>query len=335
MPMMKSIVAVTPGAAFELQERAVPAPQPGDVLIKVEACGICRGDVATKEAQRGIVLPRVPGHEVVGTIAELGSAGSRFARGQRVGVGWRGGFCRHCDACRAGNFRACRDPLTTGQSMDGGYAEYMVAQEEALVAIPEGISAAEAAPLLCAGRTTFSALKTGHAQRGDLVAVHGIGGLGHLAIQYAARLGCRTVALSRGTGKEALARQLGAEFYIDTASGDAVRQLQALGGARVLISTAPNAKEASRLIDGLAHNGRMVVVGSTSEPIEIPTRALIGQGAVISGAGYAAIDDALRFSMETGVRPMIETFPLAEAATAFDKMMNATVNFRAVLTMGA
>jgi D-arabinose 1-dehydrogenase-like Zn-dependent alcohol dehydrogenase len=334
MPMMKAVQVGAPGAAFELVERPMPSPGAGEVLIKVEACGICRGDVATKEARHAaITLPRVPGHEVVGTVVETGSPGAAFAVGQRVGVGWRGGYCRRCDACRRGDFHACRNPLTTGQSMDGGYAEYMIAQEEAVVTIPDGITAAEAAPLLCAGRTTFSALKAGGAKRGDLVAIHGIGGLGHLAIQYAARLGCRTAALSRGTAKEALARQLGAEFYIDTSTGDAAAQLQAIGGARVLFCTAPNAKEASRLIDGLGRNGRMVVVGSTNDPLEIPTRALIGQGIVISGAGYATIDDALRFSMEVGVRPMIETFPLADAAIGFDKMMNATVNFRAVLTM--
>jgi D-arabinose 1-dehydrogenase-like Zn-dependent alcohol dehydrogenase len=330
---MKVMAATKPGAPFEMQERAIPEPGPGEVLLKVEACGICRGDVATRDARHGIDLPRIPGHEVVGTIAKLGSSSARFPRGQRVGVGWRGGFCRRCDACLAGNFRACRSPLTTGQDMDGGYAEYMVAQEEVLVAIPEGVTSAEAAPLLCAGRTTFSALKTGGAKSGDLVAVQGIGGLGHLAIQYASRQGCRVAALSHGTSKEALARQLGAEFYFDTAAGDGAAQLKALGGASVLFCTAPNARATSQLIGGIRHGGRMVVVGSTTEPLEIPTRAFVGQGLTISGAGYASIDDALRFSMEVGVRPMIEKFPLAEAVAGFDKMMNSTVKFRAVVTM--
>lgn len=331
--MMRAVVATKPGAPFELQERAIPEPASGEVLLKVEACGICRGDAATREARQGIALPRIPGHEVVGTIAKLGAPGGRFALGQRVGVGWRGGYCRRCEACLAGNFRACRNPLTTGQDMDGGYAEYMMAQEAVLVSMPEGISSAEAAPLLCAGRTTFSGLKTGGAKPGDLVAIQGIGGLGHLAIQYAARQGCHVVALSHGTGKEALARQLGAEFYIDTSAGDGAAQLKALGGASLLFCTAPNAKENTQLIEGIRHGGRMVVVGSTAEPLEIPTRALIGQGLTISGSGYSTIDDTLRFSMEAGVKPMIETFPLAEAVKGFDKMMNSTVKFRAVVTM--
>ena len=334
MPTMKAVRVAASGAAFELVDCAVPEPAAGEVLIKVAACGICRGDATTKEGRHGIVLPRIPGHEVVGTVVKLGSPSTRFAVGRRVGVGFRAGYCHHCDACLRGDFAACSDALTTGQSVDGGYAEYIVAQEEALVAIPDGIAAAEAAPLLCAGRTTFAALTNSGAKAGDLVAIHGIGGLGHLAIQYAAKRGCRTVALSRGTGKEALARSLGAEFYIDTSVENAAARLQELGGAKVLLCTAPNAKEASQLIAGLGRNGRMVVVGSTNEPLEVPVRALIGQGVVISGAGPASIDKALSFSIEAGVRPMIETFPLADAATAFDKMMNATVNFRAVLTMG-
>jgi D-arabinose 1-dehydrogenase-like Zn-dependent alcohol dehydrogenase len=331
--MMKAVVATKAGAPFEFVERAVPEPAAGEVLIKVEACGICRGDRATKDARHGVTLPRIPGHEVAGTVAKHGSSPTRFKLGQRVGVGWRAGGCGRCDACRAGNFGACRNQLTTGQSVDGGYAEYMIAREEAVVAIPDGISAAEAAPLLCAGRTTFSALRSSGAAKGDLVAIHGIGGLGHLAIQFAARLGCHVAALSRGTDKEALARSLGAEFYIDTNAVDAAAELKALGGARVLLCTAPNAKETSSLIGGIARNGRMVVVASTTEPIEVPSQALIGGGVVISGAGWTSIGDALRFSNENGVRPMIETFPLAQAATAFDKMMNSTVHFRAVLTM--
>ncbi len=332
---MKAVVATKPGAPFELVERDIPEPGAGEILIKVAACGICRGDAATKDARHGIVLPRVPGHEVAGTVARLGTGITKFTLGQRVGVGWRAGGCGKCDACRAGNFNACRNQGTTGQTVDGGYAEYMVAREEAVVSMPDGISLADAAPLLCAGRTTFSGLRNGGAAKGDLVAVHGIGGLGHLAIQYAARMGCRVAVLSRGTEKEALARSLGAEFYIDTRGGDGAAQLKALGGARLLLCTAPNPKEASSLIGGIARNGRMVVVGSAEEPLEIPIQALIGGGIVVSGAGWTSIDDALRFSSDNGVKPMIETFPLAQAATAFDKMMNSTVHFRAVLTMGA
>jgi D-arabinose 1-dehydrogenase-like Zn-dependent alcohol dehydrogenase len=333
MPMMKAMVAIERGAPFMLQERPVPEPGPGEVLLKVEACGVCRGDVATREARHGMALPRVPGHEVVGTIAAFGSPSARFAAGQRVGVGWRGGYCRRCDACLSGNFRACRNGLTTGQDMDGGYAEYMVAHEAALVAIPDGIASAEVAPLLCAGRTTFSALKTGGAKPGELVAVQGIGGLGHLAIQYASRAGCRVAALSHGASKEALARQLGAEIYIDTSAADGAAQLKALGGAAVLFCTAPNAKEISKLIGGVRHGGRMAIVGSTDEPLEIPTRAFIGQNLTISGAGNTTIEEALQVSMDRGVKPIIETFALADAVAGFDKMMNSTVKFRAVVTM--
>jgi D-arabinose 1-dehydrogenase-like Zn-dependent alcohol dehydrogenase len=333
MPMMKAMVALKPGAPFELQERPIPEPGPGEVLLKVEACGVCRGDVATHDARHGIVLPRIPGHEVVGTIAKLGTPGTRFRLGQRLGVGWRGGFCRRCEACLSGNFRACRDPLTTGQTMDGGYAEYMVAQEEVLVTIPETLSSAEAAPLLCAGRTTYSALRSSGAKAGDIVAVQGIGGLGHLAIQYAARQGCRVAALSHGASKEALARQLGAEFYIDTSARDGAAQLKALGGAAVLFSTAPNADEITHMIGGIRHGGRMVIVGSTDEPLKISTRVFIGQNVTISGAGNASIDDALRFSMELGVKPMIETFALSDAAAGYNKMVDATVKFRAVVTV--
>jgi D-arabinose 1-dehydrogenase-like Zn-dependent alcohol dehydrogenase len=334
MPSMKAMVATKPGAPFELQERPIPEPRSGEVLLKVEACGVCRGDAATHEARHGITLPRIPGHEVVGTIAGFGSASTRYALGQRVGVGWRGNYCRHCEACLRGNFRTCRNGLTTGQDMDGGYAEYMVAHEAALVSIPDGIASAEVAPLLCAGRTTFSALKTGGAKAGELVAVQGIGGLGHLAIQYAARQGCRVAALSHGTGKEALARELGAEIYIDTSATDGAAALKALGGAAVLFCTAPNSKEISKLLGGVRHSGRVAIVGSTDEPLEIPTRAFIGQNLTISGAGATPIEEALSASMAHGVKPIIETFPLADAVAGFDKMMNSTVKFRAVVTMG-
>ena len=333
MPSMKAMVAIKPGAPFELHERPIPQPGVGEVLLKVEACGVCRGDLATRDARHGINLPRIPGHEVVGTIAAFGSPSSKFSSGQRVGVGWRGGYCLRCDSCLSGNFRACRNGLTTGQDMDGGYAEYMVAHEAALVTIPDGIASAEVAPLLCAGRTTFSALKTGGAKAGDLIAVQGIGGLGHLAIQYASRQGCRVAALSHGAGKEALARQLGAEIYIDTSATDGAAALKALGGAALLFCTAPNAKEISKLLGGIRHGGRMVIVGSTDEPLEIPTRAFIGQNLTISGSGTATIEEALRTSMERNVKPIIESFALADAVAGFDKMMNSTVKFRAVVTM--
>jgi D-arabinose 1-dehydrogenase-like Zn-dependent alcohol dehydrogenase len=333
MPSMNAMVATKPGAPFQLQERPIPEPGPGEVLMKVEACGVCRGDAATSEARHGITLPRIPGHEVVGTIAAFGSASDRYALGQRVGVGWRGNYCQRCEACLSGNFRACRNGLTTGQDIDGGYAEYMVAHEAALVTIPEGISSAEVAPLLCAGRTTFSALKTGRATAGELVAVQGIGGLGHLAIQYAVRQGCRVAALSHGANKEALARQLGAEIYIDTSATDGAAALKALGGAALLFCTAPNSKQISKLLGGVRHSGRVAIVGSSDEPLEIPTRAFIGQSLTMTGAGNTPIEEALQASMERGVKPIIETFPLAEAVAGFDKMMNATVRFRAVVTM--
>ena len=330
---MKAVIARRPGAVLELVEREIPVPGAGEVLLKVEACGICRGDLATKDGRHGIDLPRVPGHEVVGTIESIGAQSTRFALGQRVGVGWRAGACGRCEACRAGNAAACRNALTTGQHVDGGYAEYMIAREEALVQIPAGMAPAAAAPLLCAGRTTFAAFKNAGAKKGDLVVVQGIGGLGHLGSQIAAKLGCRTVAISHGKSKEEFARSLGADVYIDAAAQDPVALLREMGGVQAMLCTAPNSQENSALIEAMRSGWRFMVVGHADDPLQVPVRALI-RGVQVTGAGVATMADALDFARNNGVQPMIETFSLEDANTAFNKMMDGTVHFRSVLAMG-
>ena len=335
MPTMKAMQVRAPGADFELIERAIPEPKDHEVLVKVEACGICHGDSLVKEGGHfpGLSHPRVPGHEVVGVVAVLGPAVTNWKLGQRVGVGWHGGHCGYCGACRKGEFGACAASLVTGLSTDGGYAEYMLGREEAMVSIPDDLTSVEAAPLLCAGGTTFTALREGGATGGDVVAIHGLGGLGHLAVQFAAKLGYKTVALSRGKDKEALARKLGADAYIDTNEGGAAKRLQALGGARVIVCTAPNGKAMSELIPGLTPAGRMVIVAPSQDPMMVPTGMLLPNrsiGAIVGGN----LEDTIRFSMHAGVRPMVETFPLERAAEAYESMMTAKVRFRAVLTMG-
>ena len=251
MPLMKAVQISKPGGDFELVQREIPEPKAGEVLIKVEACGICHGDAIVKEGHfPGLQYPRIPGHEVIGTIAKLGSGVDNWQPGQRVGVGWHGGHCFKCSACRRGDFWACEKSLTTGISIDGGYAEYMIARTEALVIIPDELDSVEGAPLLCAGRTTFGALKNSNAKGGDLVAIQGLGGLGHLAVQYAVKLGYKTVALSRGREKEKLALQLGAHKYIDTNAVDAVHELKQMGGVRVILCTAPDAEAISELVGG-------------------------------------------------------------------------------------
>jgi len=324
-----------PGAELELVEREVPRPRPGEVLLAVEACGICHGDAIVKGGHfPGLTYPRVPGHEVVGVIHALGSETSTWKVGQRVGVGWHGGHCFHCDACRRGEFGACETVLTTGLSTDGGYAEYMVARAEALVAIPAGLDSVRAAPLLCAGSTTFGALRASGARGGNLVAVHGLGGLGHLAVQFATKLGCKTVALSRGRDKEALAMALGAHAYVDTTAGDAAKALRDLGGADVVVCTAPNAKAISELVGGLRNHGRLVIVTFVDEPLQLPAALLMRGTRSVTGWVGGNMDDALRFGVLTGALPMVEEFPLEQAARAFGRMMSAKVHFRAVLRMG-
>ncbi len=334
MPLMKAIQVKAPGAELELVQKEVPEPKPNEVLVKVEACGVCHGDVLAKEGRYpGITYPRTPGHEVVGIIERLGSAVGNWKVGQRVGVGWHGGHCFQCSACRRGDFWACENSLTTGLSTDGGYAEHMVARSEVLTAVPDALSPVDAAPIICAGRTVFGALKSCGARGGDLVAIHGFGGLGHLAVQYAAKLGFRTVVLSRGKEKEALARRLGAQDYIDTTTADVAKELRARGGAQAVLCTAPSGKSISELLGGLGPGGQALVITAPNDPIVIPPFVLLGGGRGIRGWVGGSVEEALRFSTFAGVTPMVEVFPLEKAREAFEKMMSAKVHFRAVLKM--
>ncbi len=325
------------GADFQMVERAIPKPGIGQVRIKVQACGICHSDALTKEGTwPGIQYPRVPGHEVAGIIDELGAGVSGWKQGQRAGVGWHGGQDGTCRACRRGDFRNCSNLKIPGISYDGGYQEYMLAPVEALVAIPESLSAAEAGPLLCAGITTFNALRHSGAMPGDLVAVLGIGGLGHLGIQFANKFGYNVAAIGRGSENAALAKKLGASLYIDSRSTNAADALQKLGGAQVILATAPSSKAMSDLIDGLAPNGKLMVIGVTFDPIEVTPAQLISGSRTIQGwaAGTPAdSEDTLRFAELTGVRAMIETYPLEKASEAYARMMSGKAQFRVVLTM--
>jgi propanol-preferring alcohol dehydrogenase len=335
MSFMKAIQVSKPGADFEIIQKEIPIPGSYEVLIKVDACGICHGDSIAKEGHfPGIKYPITPGHEVVGVVDKVGSSVTKWKPGQRVGVGWIGGHCNQCSACRQGDFGACEDALTTGIHLDGGYAEYMIANPEVMVSIPDELSSVEAAPLLCAGRTTFGALKESGAKGGDLVAIHGLGGLGHLAVQFAVKLGYKTVVLSRGKEKEALAYKLGAHVYIDTDRGDAAKQLIELGGARVILCTAPNGKAISDLIPGLGRNGQAIIVTGSMEMMQISPMLLLGGERSIRGSVSGNIEDALRFSVLSKIIPMVEVFPIEKVAEAYDKMMSAKVHFRSVLKMG-
>ena len=334
---MKVAQIPTAGADFQIVEREIPKPGAGHVRIKVQACGICHSDVLTKEgAWPGIQYPRVPGHEVAGIIDELGAGVSEWKTGQRVGVGWHGGQDGTCLSCRRGDFRNCRNVKIPGISYDGGYQEYMVAPVEALAAIPESLSDVEAAPLLCAGITTFNALRHSGALPSDLVAVQGIGGLGHLGIQFANKFGYKVVAIGRGSENAALAKKLGASVYIDSKATNAAVALQKLGGAQVILATAPSSKAMSELIDGLGPNGKLMVIGATFDPIEVTPLQLISGSRTIQGwaAGTPTdSEDTLRFAELTGVRPMIETYPLEKAGEAYARMMSGNAQFRVVLTM--
>ena len=337
MTLMKAAHVSKPGADFEIIEREVPTPDAGHVRIKVQACGICHSDALTKEGLwPGIQYPRVPGHEVAGIIDEVGDGVSAWKKGQRVGVGWHGGQDNTCRECRRGDFRNCRNLKIPGISYDGGYQQYMVAPVEALVAIPESLSAVEAAPLLCAGITTFNALRHSGALPGDLVAVQGIGGLGHLGVQFASKFGYKVAAIGRGPENAALAAKLGASVYIDSNATDAAKALQELGGAQVILATAPNSKAMSALIDGLGPNGKLIVVGATTDPIEVtPVQLIFGSKAIQGWAAGTPTDseDTMRFAELTGVRPMIETYPLEKAGEAYARMMSGNAQFRVVLTM--
>jgi len=334
---MKVAQVPSAGADFKIVEREIPEPGAGHVRIKVQACGVCHSDVLTKEgAWPGIEYPRVPGHEVAGVVDEVGAGVSAWKKGQRVGVGWHGGQDNTCISCRRGDFRNCKNLKIPGISYDGGYQQYMVAPVEALAAIPESLSDVEAAPLLCAGITTYNALRHSGAMPGDLVAVQGVGGLGHLGIQYASKFGYKVAAIGRGAENAALAKKLGANVYIDSKTTNAAEELQELGGARVILATAPSSKAMSELIDGLGPNGKLMVIGATFDPIEVTPLQLINGSRTIQGwaAGTAAdSEDTLRFAELSGVRPMIETYPLEKATEAYARMMSWNAQFRVVLTM--
>ena len=337
MPKMKVAQVAKAGADFEIVEREIPQPGTGQVRIRVQACGVCHSDVLTKEGLwPGIVYPRVPGHEVAGLIDEAGPGVTQWTKGQRVGVGWHGGQDGTCLACRRGDFANCSNLRVSGISFDGGYAEYMVAPAEAVAAMPESLEAAEAAPLLCAGITTFNALRHSGALPGDLVAVQGIGGLGHLGIQFAQKFGYKVVAVGRGPENAVLAKKLGASTYIDSAATNVAAELQKLGGASVILATAPSAKAMSALVDGLGVNGRMMVVGAAPDPIEVtPPQLIFGRKSVQGWSSGIPTDseDTLRFAELTGVRPMIETYPLARVNEAYAHMLSGKAQFRVVLTM--
>ena len=338
MPKMKVVQVSKAGGNFEIVERNIPEPGRNQVRIKVEACGICHSDQLVKEGYwPGIQYPRVPGHEIAGRIDAVGGGVSNWKPGQRVGVGWHGGHDFTCNACRRGDFINCQNEQITGISYDGGYQEYMLAPAEAVAAIPDDLPAADAAPLLCAGITVFNALRHSGARPGNLVAVQGIGGLGHLGVQYARQMGFRTFAIGRGKDKEALARKLGATHYVDTGAGDPAAELQKFGGALVILATAPDSKSMSALFNGLSSRGKLIVVGAGADPIAVtPIQLIMGSKALQGWASGIATDseDTMQFSALSGVRPMIEKYPLEKAAEAYEQMISGRARFRVVLTMG-
>jgi D-arabinose 1-dehydrogenase-like Zn-dependent alcohol dehydrogenase len=328
-----------PGGEWELVERVIPEPRAGQVRVKVEACGICHSDMFVKEGLwPGLAYPRVPGHEIAGHIDAVGDNVTAWRPGQRVGVGWHGGHCFVCEPCRRGDFAMCVHRQVTGIDFDGGYAEYMIARAETLAAIPEALPAEEVGPFMCAGVTVYNALRHAGARAGEVVAVHGIGGLGHLGVQYARQMGFETVAITRGNDKESLARQLGAHHYIDAIAQDAVTELQKLGGARVILATAPNAQAISALIDGLSPGGTLLVPAAPAEPLTISVMSLISGRRSVAGwyAGTARdAQETLEFSLLSAVHPMIETYPLGRVAEAYEQMHSGRVRFRVVLTVDA
>jgi D-arabinose 1-dehydrogenase-like Zn-dependent alcohol dehydrogenase len=335
---MKAAQISKPSGDWELVERDIPDPASGQVRVKLEACGICHSDMLVKEGLwPGIQYPRVPGHEIAGRIDVVGSGVTNWKKGQRVGVGWHGGHCFVCEPCRRGDFAMCVNRKVTGIDFDGGYAEYMIARAEALAAIPDELPAEEAGPFMCAGVTVYNALRNSGARGGDVVAVHGIGGLGHLGVQYARQMGFETVAVGRGKDKEPLARKLGAHHYIDSGTTDAAAELQKLGGARVILATAPNAKAISALVDGLSVNGTLLVPAAPAEPLTVSVMSLISGKRSVAGcySGTARdSQDTLEFSALSGVHPMIEKYPLSSVAEAYEQMHSGKARFRVVLTPG-
>ena len=326
------------GGAFAVVQREFPEPGPGHVRIRVQACGVCHSDAVTKFGLfPGIAYPRVPGHEVAGVIDAVGADVPLFKVGNRVGLGWHGGHCNYCTPCRRGDFILCQNAQISGITFDGGYADYTIAPANALALIPDDLSDVDAAPIMCAGITTFNSLRHSGAKQGDLVAVLGIGGLGHLGVQYAAKGGYRTVAIARGADKAPLAKQLGAHVYIDSTTQDFAAELQKLGGATVILSTLTNAESLTTAIGGLGPNGKLVILGVPDKPFEVNTIPLImGNRSIVGWASGTGMDseDTLNFSALAGIKPMIETYPLDQAAEAFDRMMSGKARFRVVLTTG-
>ncbi len=337
MTQMTSVQITGPGGPFKIISGTVPEPTPNTVRIKIQACGVCHSDAFVKEGYwPGLHYPRVTGHEVAGVIDAVGSGVITLEKGQRVGVGWHGGHCGQCVPCRRGDFLGCRNFIVTGFHEDGGYAEYMIARSEAVAAIPDVLTPVEAAPILCAGITTFNSLRHSGAKAGDLVAVQGLGGLGHLGVQFAHKMGFHTVAIGRGQDKAAMAMKLGAAHYLDAEAGNPAKELTSLGGAAVIVATAPSGKAMSELIDGLGVGGKLIVVGAAADAITVTPIQLIGSRRTIQGwpSGSAKdSEDALNFCALTGIRPIVETFPLEQAAAAYDRMLSGHARFRVVLTM--
>jgi D-arabinose 1-dehydrogenase-like Zn-dependent alcohol dehydrogenase len=335
---MKAVQISKAGGDWELVERDIPEPGSGQVRVEVEACGICHSDALVKDGiWPGLQYPRVPGHEIAGRVDAVGANVTSWAVGQRVGVGWHGGHCFVCEQCRRGDFAMCVNRKVTGIDFDGGYATHVIVPAAVLAAIPDDLPADEAGPFMCAGVTVFNALRNSGARAGEVVAVHGIGGLGHLGVQYARRMGFETVAINRGKDKEELARQLGAHHYIDATAQDPAAELQKLGGANVILATAPNAAAISALVDGLAPSGKLLVPAAPAEPLTINVFSLIMKRSSIAGwySGTARdSQDTLEFSALSGVHPMIEKYPLDRVAEAYEQMHGGKVRFRVVLTMG-
>ena len=338
MAKMRAVQVTRPNGPLEIVEREIAEPGAGQVRVKVEACGICHSDSFTKEGTwPGIQYPRIPGHEIAGIVDAVGSGVAGWRQGQRVGVGWHGGHCGYCDSCRRGDFVTCQiSPQVPGIAYDGGYAEFVIVPVGALALIPEGLSGVEAGPLMCAGVTTFNPLRNSGAQPGDLVAILGIGGLGHLGIQFAAKMGFRTVAIARGMDKEPLSRELGALHYIDSRTQDPAAELLKSGGAKVIVATVTSGKAMSAVLGGLSVNGKLIVVGAADEPLAVNGGLmLMGRRSIMGWPSGSSIDsqDTLSFSMLTGVRAMNEIFPLERAAEAYEHMMSGKARFRAVLAM--
>ena len=335
---MRSVQVSKANGPFEIVEREIPEPGAAQVRIKVQACGICHSDSLMKEGLfPGIRYPRVPGHEIAGVVDSLGEDVKDWKSGQRVAIGWHGGHCGRCESCRRGDFVTCHLLQIPGFSYDGGYSDYMIAPTEALASIPDELSPIEAAPIMCAGITTYNALRNSGARVGDVVAILGIGGLGHLGVQYAAKMGFNTVAIGRGKDEEELVKKLGARLYIDSRSENAVEELNKLGGAKIILGTVPSGKAMSAILGGLAVNGKLVVIGASDEPIEVPPNLfLMGRRSLVGWPSGTSMDsqDTLSFSVLSGVRSMNEIFPLERATEAYDRMMSGKARFRAVLTTG-